>query len=173
MTRARGARPSRGAGQAGFSLIEVITAMAIVAIAASVVVISLPPPQSAGAKEAGEFARRLAWASDAAVLNGDMTGVRLNDEGFEILRYEDGAWRLLSAPEAVGTFEPETAVFLQSDYFVEERAVADLGSTPYLRFDPTGAGSAFTVRLERPDGVFLIAGDANGELSLTEEDDGA
>jgi len=85
--------PARASAcQAGFSLVELMVALAIAGLAATAVVIALPGGMARPALAAERFAARLAAARDSAVIDGQPVACTIDAMGYAFARRRNGAW---------------------------------------------------------------------------------
>jgi len=80
------------AAEAGFSLVELMVALAIAGLAATAVILSLPATTATPAIAAQRLAVRLAAARDMAVIAGRPVAVTLDAAGYAFALRRDGAW---------------------------------------------------------------------------------
>lgn len=81
--------------EAGFTLVELMVALAIMGLAAAVVVMTLPTGQHAARDEADRLAARLAAVRDLAVVEGRGTAAVLSPSGYGFERRMRGEWAAL------------------------------------------------------------------------------
>src|SRR3546814_15820916 len=83
------ARPPRN----GFTLVELMVVLAILALAAAAVVLTIPGEERHVRSEADRLAARLAAARDIAVIEGRSVAVDLAPSGYGFARSVAGAWQ--------------------------------------------------------------------------------
>lgn len=79
----------------GFTLVELMVVLAILALAAAAVVLTIPGEEQHVRSEADRLAARLAAARDIAVIEGRSVAVDLAPSGYGFARRIDGAWEPL------------------------------------------------------------------------------
>lgn len=82
----------------GFSLVEILVVMAILAIAAAVVVLTLPGDRSRLRREAERLASRLTHAEAQAVLLNRRLAVRIDRNGYAFRAQQLGEWQPVEQP---------------------------------------------------------------------------
>jgi hypothetical protein len=151
--------PQARDARAGFSLSEALVAVFLLALAAMAVVATLPARPAAGLAAAERLSRDFADIRDRAILSGQVQAVRLRQDGYEHLRWENGNW-LAGARRSV-ELGPDITLALQE---ARPRARFAAGTAPpEILFDPTGIVVA--------PGLVLIW--ETGRLALTVRPDGA
>jgi len=88
-----GARASNDAR--GFTLVELMVVLAILALAATAVVLTIPGEERTVRSEADRLAARLAAARDVAVIEGRSVSVNFAPSGYGFERRIEGAWQPL------------------------------------------------------------------------------
>lgn len=81
--------------QTGFTLVEILIALAILGLATSVVVLNLPPSNQNVHREAQRFAARLIAASHEAITTGEVIGLDIGNNQYSFLRFRDRGWSKL------------------------------------------------------------------------------
>lgn len=91
--------PARGvpvsAGQAGFTLVELMVVLAIMGLAAAAVILTLPSQDQILRQEADRLAVRLAAARDLAVVEGRGTAAVISPSGYGFEQQVRGEWQML------------------------------------------------------------------------------
>ena len=76
----------------GFTLVELMVVLTILALAATAVVLTIPGEERSVRSEADRLAARLAAARDVAVVEGRSVAVNFAPSGYGFERRIDGAW---------------------------------------------------------------------------------
>lgn len=139
--------------EAGFTLVELMVVIAILAVAAGAVVLTMRPPADAARAEASQLAGKLAALRDRAVTENRPFGARLRPDGYAFETYRNRAWTEFAE-------DPLDHTALPAD-------VRAAGET-VVRFDNVGMPAApATVMLSDEDGheagVFVTA---HGEVEV-------
>lgn len=158
---------------AGFTLVEVLTALAILALAASVVVLNAPPPRSPAEKDAEAFAAQLQQALDASLLAGAPFRLEVSATGYDFQRFEDGDWR---RDAAFGTNLRKTETLLRlaggADDLLRENArildgsKMDRSNVKTVLIDPLGGVPSFVLSFGASEPVYVSL-DAAGRVEVT------
>jgi general secretion pathway protein H len=139
----------------GFSLVEMMVALAILGLLTGAILMTLPPQGPRASDEAEALAARLEHAREAALTANRSVEVTLEADGLGFREQRRGQW----VPLAEGPFKPRPwpqglAVAVESD---GGRAV---------RFDSTGAAEPATVRLSNGRSTTRVVVDAQGEVQV-------
>lgn len=82
--------------QRGFTLIELMIVVTIIALASAAVVLVLPDPRGRLTDEAETFAARVRAAHDMAIIEGRSVSIWVSDAGYGFDRRADGIWQPIS-----------------------------------------------------------------------------
>jgi general secretion pathway protein H len=82
-------------GERGFTLVELMVVLAILVLAATAVVLTLPGEERSVRSEADRLAARLAAARDVAVIEGRSVAVNFAPSGYGFERRVAGEWQPL------------------------------------------------------------------------------
>ncbi len=192
----RNAAPHDTHGKAGFSLVELLAVILLLGLAATLVVVNMPPARDSLGDEADAFAARMAQAGRESILSGRMIGVRILPRGYELVVWRRGRWQAMPpGAQGQGTWDEGTVAVLTEGAARERtsqarsrearrgggperaqqgRAGQRGGETrppPRIRFDPIGISTPFTLSLQRGGAVYIVKGDANGAVVVQQEDE--
>jgi general secretion pathway protein H len=109
----------------GFTLVELMVVITVMALLTTGVVLSLPSGGGEAREAAGRFAARAAAARDAAVLTGRPTGVWVSPSGYGFEQLAGGEWRAV-----------DRSPLSQADWGGDVRTTVTSRST--VRFDSVG-----------------------------------
>ncbi len=142
----------------GFTLVEVMTALFIVGLAASAVVLAAPGQDQRTREAAERLAGRLKAASDVSVMTNREVGLVVTSEGYGFERQDEGGWRRVEA-------EPALA-FKAWPQGVSPDVAPSIGEAPKPRhlaeFDPLGGATPMK----------LVLGDAGSQWSVEIDEGG-
>ena len=140
----------------GFSLVEVLVALAVMSLMAGVVVLALPKGDARLRDEVRQLAVGIEMAAQESVVTGRAMGLAISNEGYRYWRMRDGAWESLEGDHVFGAHVWADATFVEferSGYFTSPesaQSAADYSyAGPLVHFDPTGIPTQFTIRIER------------------------
>lgn len=157
-------------GERGLTLVELLVGLAIAGLAASAVLLSLPPARDSVPVKAERLAARLRAAADLAVVSGRSIGMEVTQEGYRFYRREAAGWRPLgrnSSLEAAGwPASVEADLVLGRPLFVAAESVRDAAPSPVIRFEPIGLATPFTLQLRAAGEAIRIRGDRAGVITL-------
>jgi len=84
---------TKRAASAGFSLIEMLLSLAILAFGASIVSLNAPQRRSEALDDAERLAARLQMAVESATLSGSALRMDINSDAYQFYRFENGRWQ--------------------------------------------------------------------------------
>ncbi|MFA7647308.1 MAG: GspH/FimT family pseudopilin [Phenylobacterium sp.] len=145
-----------GTDQAGFTLVEMLVAVAILGLLSGVIVMNLPDANGRLGDEADAFAARLQRAQEEAILVNRPVEVVVDASGYRFRSQRRGEWTAL-------TERPFTPAYWGEGVGVQVRS-ADGRSG--VRFDTTGAATPTEVRLRRRERRVTIAVDGQGQVKI-------
>jgi len=133
-------RPERR--QAGFTLVELMVVLAVLALAATVVILSIPSGSARITDEADRLAARIAALRDLAIIEGRPMAIVISPSGYGFERRARAGWELLPGRG-----------FTRHDWPSGVRLIQPARGAPLrIAFDPVGMTSARTI-LAIGDGV--------------------
>jgi general secretion pathway protein H len=140
----------RSAGN-GFTLVELMVVIAIMAVATAVVMLAIPDPRGRLIDDAERFAARANAARDDAILQSRDMRVLVTMAGYQVERRRQGKWQIL-------TDKP----------FMPARWADGTGATgaTSILFDATGAAVPATVTLARDDQRVAVTVSGNGAIRV-------
>lgn len=125
----------RRSAQQGFTLVELLVVLTIVALMSAAVILAVPDPQGPLAAEAERFAARAKAAQERAIMDNRSFALRLTANGYTFERRQGRQWQALAdKPFASVAWKDGTAPSIQ-----EARIV----------FDPTGYAEPLRLTLSR------------------------
>lgn len=166
MSAARGIRR-----QGGYSLIEALAAVFIMALASAAVVAALPDRSDESETIALALAAKLERASQDAVMRGLHIGVEIDPSGYRFYRRVAGDWAPVRDREGLDAREwPDQALVSVSleGAPIDARRLADVVgvSMPAIQFDPTGAATPAEIAIVFADQGYRIRLDQDGQVAV-------
>ncbi|MBY4637969.1 GspH/FimT family pseudopilin [Sphingopyxis sp. XHP0097] len=133
----------------GFTLVELMVVLMILALAATAVVLTIPDEQQTVRSEADRLAARLAAARDIAVVEGRSVAVRFAPSGYGFERRIEGSWQPLPGRSFAQRNWPSDVAFAGGDGQPVARLIFDrVGTSPTPQaLVLSGGGARETVRI--------------------------
>jgi general secretion pathway protein H len=145
-----------GSNQEGFTLIELMVVVTIIALASAVVVFAIPDPRGRVIDEAERFAARTLAARDDAIVQSRNVRVSVTAAGYSVERRRRGQWQAM-------TDKPFKAAVWASGTGVELGA----SGREAITFDATGApASPATIILMRDNARATVTVSGNGDIRV-------
>jgi general secretion pathway protein H len=165
------ARSGRGRA-AGFTLIEILVVVGIIAVLTSVILLSvnLTGRDQDLEKESNRLTALLSYAREQAALQTRDYGVLFQDDGYEFLSFDvhKGVWRDVEEDDALAVRKlPDGLSFtltLEGRPAVLKRPADDKAKTPQVMIFSNGDLTTFAATLQRDAGVRAV--------TVTEDDKG-
>ena len=153
---ATGPRNNASLAERGFTLVELMVVVTVLALAAGAVAWSLPDPAGRVRDEAARFALKVRAAHDEAIVDTRPVSVWVTAGGYGFDARTAGTWLPLARPLAVETWRSGTGVTL-----------VDPAPRVRVTFDPTGiADRPLDVRLQRRAARTTVRIGGDGSVSV-------
>ena len=147
--------PISAPGSKGFTLIELMVVITVIALASAAAVLAMPDPRGRVFDEAARFATRAKAARDVAVVEGAPVSLWVTSGGYGFDRRAGGVW----TPLADKPFRLER--------WRDGTRAAIGGARQRIVFDPTGlADRPLSVRLTRERASVTARIDADGQAHV-------
>lgn len=138
----------------GFTLIELMVVITIIALASAAVVLTLPDGSEKLRADAERFAGRVAAARDNAIVGARPMAVWVSSSGYGFARREEGAWRPLADPPFADT------------PWLDGVAADTGGQQVRVTFDGTGMTEPAAVVLVRDGRRATVTVDGAGKVTI-------
>lgn len=151
-------RPGPLRPDAGFTLVELMVALAIAGLLGATVLLTAPPPEAALRREADALAARLSRARDEAILSTRAVRVEVDAAGYRFHAARSGGWQPLSgAPFGPVAWADGVAPALPFD-----------GRALWFAFDPVGTAEPLALALADGRAELRVEVDAAGGVRVLE-----
>lgn len=140
----------------GFTLVELMVVLAILALAATAVILTVRPGDGSADAQAAYFAARVAALRDRAVIEGRSYGLWVTASGFGFEQRVDGQWRPTVDPRLrPRNWDAGTAVTVNG--VAQARLIFNRIGLPThpLALELSASGDNATVRIE-PSGDVVV-----------------
>lgn len=149
-------RPARLPRAGGFTLVELLAVVALIGLATTTVLLTLPDGDAALYRQADGFGLALRRAQEEAILGGRAVRVGADAGGYRFGRQEFGRWRPLDD----GPFAPRH--WSEGVQAVLPQRQQSVG----FRFDPTGAAEPQQLLLVHGQARVWISVDPGGQVRI-------
>jgi len=144
---------------AGFSLLEILAALVIIALMTAAVVLSLTPPERGQNEFRDQLLLRLNQTAKDAVYTGRVNALSVSEEGLQIMGYQEGAWAVIEDfPDLA-----RTRLRLEIE---NENIELPKTTSPLILFEPTGEITDFALSLRSADIDFSLFRADDGSIRL-------
>lgn len=114
-------------GESGMTLVEALMALFIMALASTMIVLSMPPRPAPIEVAVYRLADLAETARQSALVKGAWTGIVADNERYQLVTYQDGEWRATRSKPVRIEGELEFEIRRQRD-----------DASPIFLFGPTG-----------------------------------
>ena len=140
----------------GFTLVELMVALAVVGLAGAAVALTLPSSDDVLVKETQTFAARLAHARDEAIIGMRTVEVAVTSRGYGFSRRRFDGWQPLDGRAfAAVDWQPGT-----------QPQLPRRDARKAFRFDPTGATEPAALVLQREGRYARVEVDGGGGVTV-------
>lgn len=145
--------------EAGFSLVEIMVALAIVSMLSVTAIVSLPPGTSPARQEADRLVLRLEAARRQVRTTGETIGFAAHEDasGYAFMSYTPAGWRVLHGDRLFAPYNLAAGLSLVRTGGLPRGRRTDRDMpAPDVWFDPAGGDMAATYRLEAGQRAYTI-----------------
>ena len=146
--------PRRRSTANGFTLVELLVVMVILALTSTAVMLAIPDPRGSLRDDGERLAARLGAARDAAIIGGREMAVRFEDGGYGFEMRRGGTWL------------PADGRAFSAQRWPEGTAVTTEPATTRIIFDATGLATPTLVRLSRGGAAARVTVEAAGAVRI-------
>jgi general secretion pathway protein H len=157
----------------GFTLLEIMVVITIIAIITSFIMISLEGRDLSVQQEneAQRLTQTFRLAREEAILNNQLIGLRFRTGCYTFMQQINGEWkpyneRILGPHEIPSTIRTQLII----DGLSVSLPSAETANDPQILIWPSGEVTAFEIRLESnsEDTSYQLIGNNNGEITLSQ-----
>lgn len=145
--------------QAGFTLVEVLVTLAIIALVSAMIIITAPTGKPPVVALSDTLVSALNRAAQTSIITGEPQAFGASKTAHALYRFSDGRWIAQtqeSWPKAItAVLEREKRVLALSDEVV-----------PLIVFEPTGLSTPFTLSLSSEGTIMQLGSTGNGQVRL-------
>lgn len=107
--------------QQGFTLLEIILVMALMALVVSGVMLTVSSagPEKEVQRQAFRFKVAMTLALDRALLTGQELGLVVTDDGYQFVRWQEFEWQPISDDKALAPFERDEEIDMELELSLE------------------------------------------------------
>ena len=150
--------------QSGFTLVEVLAVLFIIGMMAAPVIMNMPKTQDPLHKQGELLATRISLAAQSGLVAQQSVGIILQEDGYEIVRYNNEIWETA----AIFSFGLDSKPFLELRQNATKinLETAEKSGVPAIRYDSTGLGTPFELKLQNANSRYLIIGNVDGTITV-------
>ena len=153
----RMSRSANSAREAGFTLGEVMTTLAVIGLVAGAVMVAAPGPDMRLRSDVERLAARLKLASDQSVLINRDIAIVATADGYHFEQLDEGGWRRIENIDPLG-FHPWPGDLAPQ--------VTDGGEERLTEFDSIGGADPVTLTFGAPAPLWRVAVDDAGAIRV-------
>ncbi|MFV8836571.1 type II secretion system minor pseudopilin GspH [Aquisalimonas sp.] len=164
--------------QSGFTLLEIMVVVVLIGILTSVAVMRIGGGDDRPEREARRLAAVLSAATDEAVIQARELGLRLDDDGYTVVRLDGDAWDADAFGHdralAPHTLPRDLTLEISTDDLPGEREPGDGDDTPHVLILSSGELTPFEVEIRVPgtdEPAWIVSGDLDGSIVYHQEGD--
>ena len=149
----------RTINEAGFTLVEVLCVLAVLALTMSVVIFNMPTPKSDLEKQAELLTGQLNALAQDGLVSGSVTAAGFSKEGYALYAFENSEWTERVSAEWEDSYRlslTRTSAKLEMPKTTE----------PIMVFQPTGLSTPFELTLSDRDMSYTVSTSGDGRVDL-------
>lgn len=153
----RMSQSANSAREAGFTLVEVMTTLAVIGLVTGAVMLAAPGPEMRLRSDVERLAARLKLASDQSVLTNRDIAIVSTAEGYHFEKLDEDGWRRIENVEPLG-FHPWPGD--------REPQVNGAGEERLAAFYPIGGADPVTLLFGEPNPAWRVEIDEAGAIHV-------
>lgn len=160
----------RCVADAGFSLVEAMTALFVVGLIAGAAFLMAPNEDAKVRRFAEAFASRLSMASEESIIGNRPVALLLSRDGYGFARLDERGWTALT--QSALSFRTWPDHIEHRFEAGESDARADVGAEdarPAIRFDSSGGATPGAVALRSGGAAWIVRVDGQGQVHVVPE----
>lgn len=143
----------------GFTLVEILVVLFVMALTTSVVILSVEPPKSPLEKQAQLLTGQLNALAQDGLISGSVTAAGFSEDGYALYSFENSEW----AERASGEWQDSYRLsFSRANKKLDMPKETD----PIIMFQPTGLSTPFELSLSDRDAKYTLASAGDGRVEL-------
>ena len=161
----------------GFTLVELLVVLAIIAFTAGIVVLNVQPGRSDARIAAEQFAAKLNAAAEYAIMTNSFVGLVLEPGGYEFQEYARGSWHRVDAAPGLSQktavsvgFQFDIPEDVKTNEPIDARRDAEEDAQPVVFFTPTGQTTPFTASFSASRKSVRVSLDGAGDVGVMDNE---
>lgn len=159
---------SRRSKEQGFTLIEVLVVVFIVAMASTVIIISLPSSEKQTVVHADRLLRELNLASRESIASGHPTALFFTDNGYAFKHFREREWSQDIRSTEIRSDDKSSQTRLGLYLEDEISTVEDLLSQPVVTFYPIGDATPASLIIEGEGPTLFVNVMENATIDISD-----
>ena len=147
------------AKDAGFTLVEILVVLAILAITTSVVILSIPPTVMPIEKQANRLHLEINALAQDGLISGAVTAAGFSKDGYALYAFENSEW----TQKASGEWQDNYRLTLTR---VTTKLDIPKTTEPIILFQPTGLSTPFELTLSDRETRYALKTAGDGRVDL-------
>ena len=145
--------------EAGFTLVEILCVLAVLALTSSVVLLTVKPPKSELEKQATLLTGQLNALAQNGLITGSVNAAGFSKDGYALYSFENSEWTEQTTGEWSDSYRMS---------FTRATAKLDMPKTtePIIMFQPTGLSTPFELTLSDSDVKYAVKTTGDGRVDL-------
>ena len=152
----------RSAGEAGFTLLEMMMVLLIIGLMSTGVLLAIPDKKPEAQNYVENLVRRLNQAAQNSMISGQPAGLGLTRDGYTLYSYDNEIWAAVHSQDW-----PEN---INLRYEKDNRRLElPKEALPVILFEPTGQSDIFALSLSQADKQFSLYSQGDSRIYYGEK----